>query len=135
MPDFRQDISVSGLLLSSEPPAKSGPPDAFATLLPVSPTARRVFTRADRVSALLRVYQNTPGFARTTLTTRLTDGNDKVVTDNVRELAGASTSAGSTASHLEELPMSTLPSGEYLLTMDVDARGKTIRRSSRFRVQ
>lgn len=135
MPDFRQDVSVSGLVLSSEPAAKSGPPDAFAALLPVSPTARRVFTRADRVSALLRVYQNTPGFAPTTLTMRLTDADDKVVADNVRELAGTSTSTGSTASHLEELPMSTLPSGEYLLTMDVDARGKTIRRSSRFRVQ
>jgi hypothetical protein len=135
MPDFGQDVSVSGLVLSSEPAAKSGPSDAFAALLPVSPTARRVFTRADRVSALIRVYQNTPRFARTTLTTRLTDANDSIVADNIRELAGASASTGSAGSHLEELPISTLPSGEYLLTMDVDARGRTIRRSSRFRIQ
>jgi hypothetical protein len=135
IPDFRQDVSVSGLVLSSEPAAMSGPPDAFATLLPVSPTARRVFTRSDRVSALLRVYQRTPTFAKTTLTMRLTDTNDKVVADTVRELSGASSSTGSTASHLEKLPIATLPFGEYLLTMDVDARGRKIRRSSRFRVQ
>ena len=89
MPNFRGPLSLSGLLLSAEPAAKSGPPDAFGDLLPVMPTARRVFRRSDRVSTFVRVYQNTPSPGRATATTRLTDTNDRIAFEHVRELVGA----------------------------------------------
>ena len=135
IPDFDQDLATSGLILSAEPAAKSAPAAAFGDLLPAHPTARRAFRDTDRVNAFLRVYQNTRSFAETTVTTRLTDASNKVLVDEVRELDGRPALSGSVAGHSFVVPTWTLPPGEYLLTMDVESRGRTSQRTSRFRVQ
>jgi VWFA-related protein len=135
IPEFDRDLSASGLILSAEPAAKSAPNDAFDDLLPANPTARRVFRATDRVNAFLRVYQNTRSFAATTVTTQLTDANNKVIADEVKALDGRSVLSGSAAGHSFVVPTWTLAPGEYLLTMQVESRGRTLQRTSRFRVQ
>ncbi len=135
IPDSRDDLSVSGLMMGVEPPAKSGPPDTFVDLLPMTPTARRVFRPTDRVSAFLRVHQNRRSFARTRLTTRLIDANNKVVAEQVKELDGTASPTGSVASYLAELPTGSLAAGEYLFTIDVEALERTVRRTARFRIE
>jgi VWFA-related protein len=135
IPDFDRDLSISGLILSAEPAAKSAPTDAFGDLLPASPTARRVFRTTDRVNAFLRVYQNGRSFTATTVTTQLTDASNKVIADEVKSLDGRSALSGSVAGHSFVIPTWTLAPGEYLLTMNVESRGKTLQRTSRFRVQ
>jgi VWFA-related protein len=135
IPEFTDAFAVSGLVLDVDPAAKSGPPDAFGNLVPAAPTARRVFRRTDRVNTFLRIYQNSPSFARTVVTSRVTDSSNKVVLDEAIELSGTSTSRGSTATHSTRLPVWELVSGEYLLTIDIEARNRTARRTSRFRVE
>ena len=51
VPDFaQQPLSLSGIVLVVSPGVPSAPPDAFANLLPVAPTARRDFARSDRAT-------------------------------------------------------------------------------------
>ena len=135
VPDVGSGLSVSGLVIGMEPSVAAGPPGAFDGLLPIPPTARRVFRPSDRVTAFLRVYQNAAPFARASVTARVTDASNKIVLEQRDELAGAPAAFGSAADHRVEVPVQRLPTGEYLLTMDVEGRNTTVRRAARFRIE
>jgi VWFA-related protein len=134
VPDFaREPLSLSGLVLSAIPSPKAAK-DTFKDLMPVTPTARRTFRRSDRVTALLRVYQGgTHPVVPVTITTRLVDGMNAQVGGGVRPVDVASFGTARSFDDQFDLPVQ-LPPGEYLLTVDVAAGGKTAQRTLRFRV-
>jgi VWFA-related protein len=59
VPDYSNvPFSVAPVVLSASPGRASAPRDLLSPLLPFVPTADREFTSGQKVSALLRVYQN-----------------------------------------------------------------------------
>lgn len=135
VPDFAGDaLSLSGLVLSGRPSPTAAPKDAFTDLMAVSPTARRAFRTSDRVTAFLRVYQGgSRALAPTTITTRLVNSADAQVGGGVRNVDAASFGKARSFDDRFDLPV-RLPPGEYVLTVDVAAGGRTAQRAVRYRV-
>jgi VWFA-related protein len=138
VPDFSGDsLSLSGLVLSAIPSPRmaTAPKDAFAGLLPIAPTARRAFRTTDRVTGFLRVYQGgTRPVMPLTLTTRLVDSTNAQRGGGVRNIDAASFGPARSYDDRFDLPV-RLPPGEYLLTIDAAAGGKTAQRAVRFSVR
>ena len=58
IPDFaRAPVSLSGVLLASNGSPISAPKDALAALVPIQPTANRVFNPREQVTVFARLYQ------------------------------------------------------------------------------
>lgn len=76
VPDFNNDAaSISGVVLAATPGHPSAPRDLLRGIVPVIPTAQRVFTKADSVSAYFDLYQaGKNALAPARLTIRVVDG-------------------------------------------------------------
>jgi VWFA-related protein len=137
VPDFsQQPLSLSGIVLGAATGPLSAPKDAFATLLPIVPTARRTFDAADRVTAFVRVYEASkkPAIPAAVIT-RILDANDGVAFNDTVTIAADRFRDTHAADHRIELPLSTLARGQYLLTMETTAGEYAARRGVRFTVQ
>ena len=137
VPDFeRDDLSLSGLALTATPAPRAAPKDAFTGLLPVIPTALRSFGRGDRVSGFLRLYQRGAGTAAAaTITTRITDSDNQQIGDGIEHVGVMSFLKTRSYDYRFDLPVRELPRGEYLLTVDVAAGGRSAQRAVRFSVR
>jgi len=136
VPDFESDdLSLSGLVLGAKPALRSAPAGAFSNLLPLVPTARRLFRATDEVTAFLRVYQNRQSFSAATVTTRITNTKNAIVAELAEPLTGTSVGSRSAVDFQIDLPVPDLPQGEYLLTIEVRARERSAKRDLRFRVE
>lgn len=137
VPDFaKQPLSLSGLVLSVTPGVSSAGREAVANLVPIVPTALREFARTDRATAFLQIYQETGKLPQAaSLTARITDTSDRVVWDQVTELAAARFPAGRGADYRLDLPVERLAPGEYLLAIDATQGPRTVRRGLRFTVR
>ena len=137
VPDFaRAQLSLSGLVLSAVPGSLSWPRDAFADVLPVLPTAQRVFSPADGVTAFLRIYQ---GGARPPVSAFVTA---RVMNDTASEVATNTVQFGADAfgtardvDYQFRLPLARLTSGEYLLQIDAVAGQRVASRTLKFKVR
>jgi VWFA-related protein len=59
VPDYSTlPVSATPLILSATPGRVAAPKDLFAPLLPLAPTAERVFAKIDKVTAFMRIYQS-----------------------------------------------------------------------------
>ena len=137
VPDFASDdVSLSGLVLSSAPAPRSAPRDAFLDLMPLAPTAWRTFGTTDRVAAFLRIYQGgSRSIVPVSVTTGITDARNDRIVEDVTTIDATAFSRARAADHRVDLPLTTLRSGEYLLTVDVTAGDKRAQRWLRFRVR
>jgi hypothetical protein len=137
VPEFtREALSMSGLVLAVTPSVGAAPAGAYADLLPIVPTARRDFARADRVTAFLRLYQGgSRALVPVTMTTRLVNSRNEHVSDTVRTLDAAAFARARSFDDRFDLPVRDLAPGEYLLTVDVAAARTTAQRALRFRVR
>jgi len=136
VPDFAaQPLSLSGIVVGSSPPLPAAPTDAFASFLPVVPTARREFARTDRVTAFVRVYQaaGKPATAAT-VTARIVSTRDESQLDETTEVA-AGKFLNSGADFQIALPVERLSVGEYLLTIEATQGQLNARRGLRFTVR
>jgi VWFA-related protein len=137
VPDFaKQPLSLSGLVLAVSPGVSSAGREAFANLLPVVPTAQREFARSDRATAFLQVYQDADKAPLpASVTARITDTSDRLVLDQVTQLAADRFAGKRGADYRLELPVERLEPGEYLLTVDAAQGQRTARRGARFTVR
>ena len=136
VPKFSDEpLSLSGLLLNSTPSPKSAPKDAFVDLVPTAPTARRTFRKTDHVTAFLRLYEGgSHALIPATITTRIVDTSNKQLGDGLRRVEAAAFGKGRSFDYRFDVPV-RLPKGEYLLSVDVAAGGKTAQRALRFQVR
>lgn len=136
VPDFsKDDFAVSGLVLTAVPSVAAAPLDAFARLIPVVPTSRRNFWRTDQVVAFLRLYQSGKTAAPVKVNVQVRDSNDKTVFENSQLVDGAQFMKTRSADYQLPLPIAQLAPGPYLLTIEANAAGKSLRRDLRFIVQ
>ena len=135
VPDFTSPLSLSGLVVTATPSPAVAPPDALADILPVTPTARRTFRKADQASAFVRIYQRARNFSPATVKTTLTSATGEVVADDDKRVEGAAAGPGSAADYQVDLPLADLAPGEYLLTIGVVVGNRSAQRQLRFRIE
>jgi VWFA-related protein len=137
VPDFaKAPVSLSGVALNAMPGVPFGPSDPVKGLIPVTPTSERTFSRIDRVSAFLRVYQG--GNARlepVTITTRIVDTRDTSKFERTETLGADRFATRRAADVPFALPLAQLVPGEYLLTFEATLGKITSRREVRFTVR
>jgi VWFA-related protein len=138
VPDFaKAPLSLSGVWLEASPGPTALGRDAFAFLLPVVPTASRVFQTSDQVTASMRIYQggNAP-LAPVSLNVRVVDEKDATMAEAAAtvgiEFFDAVTHA---ADHRFTLPLRRLTPGRYLLRFDLSLGPTTARRDVVFTVR
>jgi len=137
VPDFEKaPLAISGLTLGVEPSGPASPADRLKALVPVVPTARREFYFSDRVTAFARVYQGGKGpMTAARALARVTDDRGRVVHEREFALPAAVFSAGRAADVLWPLPLETLASGQYLLTLEAGEGRTAVRRDVRMTVR
>jgi hypothetical protein len=134
VPDFaREPVSLSGLLLQAGP---SSPAPILGDVLSGTPTTRREFTRTERVSAFVRVYQGLsramiPGY----LTAEIRDDQNQSVFHQESRILPQQFGAGRAMDVSLDVPIERLRSGAYLLSVEARHGNETARREARFTVR
>jgi VWFA-related protein len=134
VPDlWKPRLSVSGLVLGR--PQRPGS-DVLADLIPVVPTAARVFPPTLPVTAFLRVYQGGKDPARPIeVRARIVDAANRPAFEETGELGAALFGTARAADYRLELPLARLGGGEHLLTIEATDARATVRRDVRFTVE
>ena len=111
-------------------------PAELSGVLPIVPTAARVFTPSAQVHAFLRVYQGGKGsLVPVQMRLRIVDAATRPVVDETTTLDAALFGSGRSTDWPFEVPLSRLAEGEYLLTIEANADRTSARREVRFVVR
>jgi hypothetical protein len=88
VPDYSAAlVSATPLVLSATPGRAAAPKELFSTLLPLVPTAERLFVRSDKVTAFMRVYQSGQSAIQAmALRTTIRDANDQLKSQETRQV-------------------------------------------------
>jgi VWFA-related protein len=133
----REALSMSGVAIGRAGAGRVGGREALAGVLPFAPTLARVFTTEDLVGALVRVHQRTGRVSAVDVETRITDTAGEIV--NRRATTYPADGFAAPFPHVEhrfELPLKSLPPGDYLLTFAaVSEHGAEASREVRFSVR
>jgi hypothetical protein len=125
VPDFsKAPLSVSGPAITVSPAHGVAPTDAFADILPVVPSSRRLLARTDRATLFLRVYEGSrdkPSAVR--VRTRIIDSSDATVVTRDDLLPAATFLRTRKADYRMDLPVRHLTVGDYLVRTDVSTDG------------
>ena len=137
VPDFtRAPVSLSGLVVAASPAGSAAPSDAYADLLPIVPTARRVFRPTDRVTVFARSYQGgRHAVVSATATARIVDATNQEVLRSETALGATSSGALRSADYRLAVPVDRLGPGYYLLTVSISAASGAVERSLSFQIQ
>jgi VWFA-related protein len=135
VPDFASaPVSLSGMFLEAGSSGAALEGARLADLLPLSPTTRRRFSRAERVTAFVREYQSAarafmPGYA----TLEITDASDTRVYRQQQRIVPGVEGHGPIDFRLD-VPVDRLQPGPHLLTFEVRHGNDSVRRDARFEV-
>jgi VWFA-related protein len=137
VPDFsKAALSMSGVVLAVTPPPLSLPKDRLASILPITPTAERLFARGDRISAFLRIYQGgRAALAGVPVGVRIVNGHDAVVFETTETLGPERFAASRSADYRLDLPVANFEPGPHLLTLEASIGNTRVHRAVRFSMQ
>jgi hypothetical protein len=139
VPDFtRAPLALSGVLLHVAPEEPSAPHDDIEKGLPFVPTARRAFSRSDKVALFVQVGQGTArkdAVQTVTLRLRISDVHDAAVRNQTGSLTPAEFTKSRTANVRLPLPLGGLAPGRYLLTLEASAGDLRAERLLRFEIR
>jgi VWFA-related protein len=137
VPDFEKDsMSLSGVVISTSPAIASAGKEALAALLPVMPTTKRTFTKADSVSAFLRIYQHAKGtLSSVRLDMHVVDDHDNASFHSTETLSADQFEPVRAVERRYDVPVRDFAPGPYLLTIEATAGKATARRDVRFTVK
>ena len=124
------------LVVAASPSGSAAPSDAYADLLPVVPTARRVFRPTDRITVFARGYQGgRHAVVSATATARIVDAANQEVFSSETALGAESFGALRSADYRLAVPVDRLGPGYYLLTVSISAASGAVERSLSFQIQ
>jgi hypothetical protein len=137
VPDFaRESVSLSGVGISVNPARTSGNAAAIAGLLPFAPTTQRTFTRSDRVTGFVRVYQGgSAAPVAVPVAVRIVDGGDRTVADASTTLPAERFGDARGADYQYQIPIDRLEPGPHLLIIQASVGRDTARRNIRFEIR
>jgi VWFA-related protein len=120
VPDFAKDpLSLSGVVVETQPPPYAAAQSMLADLLPVVPTAVRSFGAGATARAFVRVYQGgSRAPAPVVMTVRVTDVQQAVRVTSTSRLPAEAFVQTRAADFTWLLPTPELGPGEYLLTLE-----------------
>jgi len=134
VPDLARDhFSTSGVLLAAAPGRPNHAEEGLRSIVTGASTARRAFSRSERVAAEMFVYGQLAVDARVTADVLAPNGEAVVSGDVPLGLPGRVPRAGRPAQF--EVPVADLPIGEYLLRVRAAARDDVREHAIRFRVE
>jgi len=111
----------------------AAPKGKLASLIPIVPTAERTFVADDTVTAFARIYEGGKDPVQPVgVTTRILDGAGAEVFSKVESLGADRFGAGRSVDIKLALPLSTLTSGPYLLSVVATCGKVTARQDVRF---
>ncbi len=126
VPDFDANgVQMSHVVLGAEGERSGATADA-ADLIPVVPTLDRAFGRADRVTAFARVTTGRDMRAPVVVKSWLTDAADRTIEEATESLT---TDKPGAIAWRRELPLASLASGAYLLTVEASDGHATVHRA------
>jgi VWFA-related protein len=135
VPDFDDDLSLSGLVLRAAPSPLAAGTNTIRDLLPIAPTSQRTFKKTDDVSAFMRIYQKDKDFTPAKVTTTVTNAKNEKVANIEQTLEGEPVGSRTAATYDVGLPVADLPPGEYLLSVSVTVGAENAGRQLRFTVE
>jgi VWFA-related protein len=131
-------LSLSSIVVGATAGTLTAPRDFLGTLLPIAPTARRDFSRADKAVAFLRIYQGTrrqDPLQPVQLRASLIDVQGRIIASDSSAIDVVRFANERTADHYFALPLATLAAGEYLLRIETDMGERSAGRVLRFSVR
>jgi VWFA-related protein len=137
VPDYAHTpVAMSGLLLEADPGRVGAPAGALGDLVPVAPTARRVFAPTDQVTGFVRIYQGLmrammPGY----VVAEIRDDRDHSVFHQESRVLPAQFGDSRSMDFSVDVPMAQLRRGAYVLTVEARHGNDTARRDARFSVE
>lgn len=147
IPDYSKLlVSASPIVLGSAPGIASAPRELLSGMLPFVPTAERDFAITDRVTALLRLYQNgSKPIQAANVTIRIRDAAGQLLVDAAQTIPAeqfviqspveSRAKVSLRAADLKyEVPLASLDQGPHLLTFEATVGSTVIRRDIRFQV-
>jgi VWFA-related protein len=137
VPDFsKAALSMSGVVLAVTPTPMSVPKDRLKSLLPITPTAERLFARGDQISAFLRIYQGGRApLLSVPVGVKIVDANGSVVYETTETLAPERFATGRSADYRLNLPVADFEPGPHLLTLEASLGKTHVSRAVRFSIQ
>ena len=137
IPDFQKDaLGLSGVVLARDTPLRADSMNPVAALIPFVPTTERAFTRDDRVTSFLRVYQGgKKPVVPVDLIVRMVNEADRVVFDQAFALGAERFVRARGTDHTFGLPLERLEPGEYLVTFEARTAGQLVRRDLRLTIR
>jgi VWFA-related protein len=137
IPEFsKEPVSLSGVLVSVSPSLTAVPKDFLADLVPVSPTTQRVFYRdVHKPTAFVRVYEPSKASGGVRLASTIVNDRDVRVFQRVDPIELSVLGKTRFADYQLSIPVSTLPPGSYLLTLEASDGSHSAKRQVRFEIR
>jgi VWFA-related protein len=137
VPDFsRAELELSGIALAASPGVLAAPRDALVDVLPILPTTQREFDRAERVTALVRVYRGRRSAGSAVrLDLRILAADGTAAVEEARTIEEADFGAARAVEHRFTLPLEALPAGAYALQIRASADEVAVMRMVPFAVR
>jgi hypothetical protein len=139
VPSFQSEpLALSSILLGELRPAQAPPKETVPGLtFPIVPTSRRAFDGPRPVTAFVRIYQGTgrsDPIQPVTLQSFLLDSQGKTISSGSTAIPESQFDRDRASNHLVALPVSALPAGDYLLSLQATMGKRTTERAVRFAV-
>ena len=131
-------LSISNIVIGATAGTLTAPRDFLSPLLPIVPTGRREFARADRLTAFYRIYQGVgrqDTLGPVQLRSTIVDAHGVVVASENSTIGTDQFASGRTADHYLTVPLATLAPGEYLLQIETTMGSRVAGRAIRFIVK
>jgi hypothetical protein len=135
VPDFSKGpLSLSGIVVGVTSSVPVEPKEIVAGLLPIVPTTSRDFLKSDHATVFMRLYE--PGKSvPIVLAVRIANRDQRLLVDRTETIGQDRFGAAHAADYRLDLPLDTLASGPYLLTLEATMGTTTMRRDVRFSVR
>jgi hypothetical protein len=133
-----EPLALSPIVFGAGPGTATAPPDFVNGLLPVAPTTQRTFGRTEQAAVFARIYQGTLRSEPTQpvqVRARIIDTQDRAVLDQTLDFPAQEFAATRDADCGLLLPITSLPAGEYLFSLEATMGARRAGRAVRFRVE
>lgn len=137
VPNFeKEELSLSGALVTATPQSAAAPKDALAKITTVIPTSRRQFEKEDTATVVVRVYQRRAKQPRpVTMIAKISDSSGSEVFTRRDEVPAHAFPADRAVDYRFDIPLAQLARGEHLVTLEATAGSHTARRELRISVR
>jgi hypothetical protein len=136
VPNFRKTafaLSDIELYVPTVSPAMAG---GLSDVLLAPASARRSFSRGERATAFLRLYQaSSAAPVRVSISASIVDDHNRKRYGQDTAFEAAAFAATGAADYVVDLPLGELAPGEYLLSIDAKAASADVQRQVRFAIK